>query len=586
MKKLLLLTFSFAFYYAAFSSPFPGGITINLVNQQNPDCNGLNNGSITIQPYGGTAPYTYSWSPSGGTDSVATGLSAGTYTVTVTDAALQTATMSFTLTDAYPVTYTVDSISVYNGYNLSCFNAADGWVYLTAAGGYPGNMDSIVFNYTGVADTFIVPQGVNQLKLEVWGAQGGANWVNNNNFGGYSYGTYSVNPGDTLFVYVGQQPSGITGGWNGGGNGESAGQGGGGGTDIRIGGQTFNDRIIVAGGGGGAGYWSNLHVVGGQGGGTVGGNGYRDPDFSSNPGGEGATQSTGGPTGTCVNYNVTACAGGFGYGGVPSGCGCEGYGGGGGWYGGAGSGNCRGGGGGSGYIGGVMNGTMQQGVRTGHGMAVIKWAISNEFTYQWNTGDTTSYLLNANAGNNVITITDVFGCSVTDTIELTQPSQITVTAAVTDEVSGNDGAIDLTVAGGVQPYVFAWSNGATTEDITGLTAGTYIVAITDSLGCTGADTLTVVSFVGVNNMMPDDLEVGIYPNPSQGIFNLSLNHIAGEVKLYITDMQGKRIYAKNLILNGDAYLYQVDLAHIPAGNYLVYLYTDKGNRVSKISISH
>jgi len=46
---------------------------------------GAGNGSATIVPSGGTAPYTYSWSPSGGIAATATGLSAGVYTVTVTD---------------------------------------------------------------------------------------------------------------------------------------------------------------------------------------------------------------------------------------------------------------------------------------------------------------------------------------------------------------------------------------------------------------------------------------------------------------------------------------------------------------------
>jgi gliding motility-associated-like protein len=49
-------------------------------------CNGGSNGSATVTPSGGTAPYTYNWSPAGGTGATATGLSNGTYTCTITDA--------------------------------------------------------------------------------------------------------------------------------------------------------------------------------------------------------------------------------------------------------------------------------------------------------------------------------------------------------------------------------------------------------------------------------------------------------------------------------------------------------------------
>jgi hypothetical protein len=229
------------------------------------------------------------------------------------------------------------------------------------------------FQYTGAQQIYVVPPGVTSVTIRTWGAQGGANWVNNVNYGGYAVATFAVTPGETLYVYVGQQPTSITGGFNGGGNGEGAGKGGGGATDVRQGGNALTNRILVAGGGGGAGYWSSLHVVGGVGGGLTGGNGYRDPDYATNPGGQGGTQ-TGSGVGTCVSFNNPSVAGGFGYGGAPSGCGCEGYGGGGGWYGGAGSGNCRGGGGGSGYIlSSATGGSFQSGVRAGNGMAIISY---------------------------------------------------------------------------------------------------------------------------------------------------------------------------------------------------------------------
>ena len=212
--------------------------------------------------------------------------------------------------------------------------------------------DAIDFTYTGAQQTYVVPQGTTSLDLTLEGAQGGTDQTTSKNYGGKLTATLAVTGGDTLYIYVGGQASGTTGGFNGGGDGDSGGFGGGGATDIRRGGSALADRILVAGGGGGAGYWTaqSLEVIGGAGGDLTGGNGYRVPDYTTNPGGQGGTQSASG-TGTCVSLNNSTVSGGLGFGGTTAGknCGCQGYGGGGGYYGGSASGNCRGGGGGSGY---------------------------------------------------------------------------------------------------------------------------------------------------------------------------------------------------------------------------------------------
>ncbi|MDQ3111204.1 MAG: HYR domain-containing protein [Bacteroidota bacterium] len=303
------------------------------------------------------------------------------------------------------------------------------------------------FFYTGAMQTYVVPAGVTTLTLQTWGAQGGANWVNNVNYGGYTKADFAVTPGETLYIFAGGQPSTITGGFNGGGNGEGAGKGGGGASDVRQGGSALTDRIIVAGGAGGAGYWSNVHVVGGPGGGLTGGNGYRDPSYAANPGGQGATQSASG-TGTCVSFNNPSVSGGFGYGGVPSGCGCEGYGGGGGWYGGAGSGNCRGGGGGSSYVlPAATNTTITQGGTIGNGKVVVSYNGPAPVTsLVQTTGLPSGSNFPVGVTTNAFTATDTYGntasCSFNVTVsDIEAPVVSTLSNIAMNNDAGQCGAV-------------------------------------------------------------------------------------------------------------------------------------------------
>ena len=228
---------------------------------------------------------------------------------------------------------------------------------------------SQVFNYTGNVQTFVVPDCVDQVTIEVWGAEGGPSESKVGGQGGHSTGTLTVSGGQTLYVYVGGKggtaPNG-TKGWNGGGIGTDhetqRGGGGGGASDVRLvggnwdSGAGLNSRLIVAGGGGGG--WNHpcCHPgVGGHGGGSTGG---------TAPQGGGAFPGT---------QSGSGCCGGAGFG---MGGGNHSYGGGGGgwWGGGSADGCCAGAGaGGSGYVGGVTNAATTNGGRTGNGQVTIEW---------------------------------------------------------------------------------------------------------------------------------------------------------------------------------------------------------------------
>jgi hypothetical protein len=117
------------------------------------------------------------------------------------------------------------------------------------------------------------------------------------------------------------------------------------------------------------------------------------------------------------------------------------------------------------------------------------------YTYLWSNGSTTEDVSGLSAGNYVVTVTDVNGCSSTVGATVSSPSSLAVTATLTQVLcnGGNSGSIDATVTGGTSPYTYLWSNGSTTEDIGGLTAGNYGVTVTDANGCNITDTYLITA---------------------------------------------------------------------------------------------
>jgi len=139
--------------------------------------------------------------------------------------------------------------------------------------------------------------------------------------------------------------------------------------------------------------------------------------------------------------------------------------------------------------------TYQWQVNTGSGFTNITASGSNPTYSGWDAN--TLNLSNAIAGNNGYqyrcNITNACGNHSTNAATLTVYSNPSGTTVITNENCGaRDGAINLTPTGGGGTYPdIDWSNGQATEDISGLSAGTYTVIITDNNTCTGTVTATV-----------------------------------------------------------------------------------------------
>src|SRR5262249_26476716 len=115
------------------------------------------------------------------------------------------------------------------------------------------------------------------------------------------------------------------------------------------------------------------------------------------------------------------------------------------------------------------------------------------YTFHWNSGATTEDLSGLGAGTYSVTVTDANGCSATASAVVTQPTQLAASASPTNILCfrNQTGSVNLTVSGGNTAYTFHWNNGATTEDLSGLGAGTFSVTVTDANGCSATASAVV-----------------------------------------------------------------------------------------------
>ena len=118
------------------------------------------------------------------------------------------------------------------------------------------------------------------------------------------------------------------------------------------------------------------------------------------------------------------------------------------------------------------------------------------YTFSWSESTVgtgaSSTISNLAAGTYFITITDSLNCTFEDSVTLTAPSAIAISVNTQTNPLCNgasSGSINIDVVDGTPPYTFAWSNGETTEDIVGLSSGTYTVVVTDNNSC--SDSLSI-----------------------------------------------------------------------------------------------
>ncbi len=129
------------------------------------------------------------------------------------------------------------------------------------------------------------------------------------------------------------------------------------------------------------------------------------------------------------------------------------------------------------------------------GASILVSGGTSPFVYSWNNAATTSAVGNVAAGTYTVIITDNNGCKDSADVSVSNASGpiVKIISVVSDSCTakGSSGSISISDSAGLSPYTYAWSNGATTSNITGLAAGSYAVTVTDAAGCIGTINGTV-----------------------------------------------------------------------------------------------
>lgn len=141
------------------------------------------------------------------------------------------------------------------------------------------------------------------------------------------------------------------------------------------------------------------------------------------------------------------------------------------------------------------------------------------YQYSWSTGSTISSISNLAVGTYSVTVTDSNTCATDALVSVSNASGplVTLDSVVNFNcVNKTLGDIVINATGGTPPYNYAWTNGASTQNIYDLTSGNYGVTVTDAAGCAGSASAKITT------ALPQGVSICMATvDPSTGFINLA-----------------------------------------------------------------
>jgi gliding motility-associated-like protein len=441
---------------------------------------GGSDGTATVTSSGGTSPYTYLWGPGGQTTQTATGLTTGTYTVTVTDSQGCTTTASTTVGSPgcnMSLSFTKTDVSCFGGSNGTAIVTATGasgtfsyaWsngqTTQTATGLAAGSYSVAVNDAVGcvASGSVTVTQPTQLLASEthtVITCNGGSSIVTISASGGTApytgTGTFSRPAG--TFTFIVTDNNGCT-------------------DSVTT---TITQPAVLTG----TATFTPVTAIGGSDGtATVTASGGTSPyTYLWDPGGQTTQTATGLATGTYIvtvtdSQGCTATAST-----TVSSPGCN--------------------------MSLSFTKTDVSCFGGSNGTAIVTaTGASGTFSYAWSNGQTTQTATGLAAGSYSVTVTDGIGCAASGSVTITQPAVLTASSVNINAScdGGNDGTMNLTANGGNGGYQYSLDGMQfQTSNVFKTAPGDHIVTVKDNLACM----TTFNSTVGLNN----DLHVSVLPH--------------------------------------------------------------------------
>ncbi len=142
----------------------------------------------------------------------------------------------------------------------------------------------------------------------------------------------------------------------------------------------------------------------------------------------------------------------------------------------------------------LINGTVTHVTCNGFSNGSISVTASGgtpPFNILWPNGSNSTILNNLQAGGYAVTITDAVGCSKVKSFTVNQPTGLNITFNSSAGSCGDNGFSNAIVTGGTGAYQYLWSTGETTSFIGGIAPGIYTVTVTDGNDCTKVSSVTI-----------------------------------------------------------------------------------------------